>query len=267
MLKFGLLGETLGHSQSPELHKKIMEQRNLAGSYTLIEIPRERFHETFLSLKASGEYRGLNVTIPYKQTVLPLLDQIAPQAQTIGAVNTILFPGGGKAVGYNTDYFGVIALLRENQVDVRGKTALLLGAGGVARAVIAALCDEGASHIAIASRSAGNTRPTADSANAYMDCPLISYQELEEGFRADVIINCTPVGMWPQVDVSPLPLTTMERVGAFAALDMIYNPQETLFLKYARQLSMTAACGMTMLWEQAVKAQDIWAGLDSQIIR
>ncbi len=277
MPHFGLLGEHLGHSLSPRLHEEIMKQRGISGSYTLIELPRDTFCAEFRSLQATGRYRGLNVTIPYKQTVMPLLSHISPQAQAIGAVNTILFADDGQAVGYNTDYYGVLALLSENRIDIAGKKALLFGAGGVARAVVAALKDSGATDIRIASRSVLPTvEPSADrsfgrSANAsteaplgkladFMNCPLISYESLTDGLSVDLIVNCTPVGMWPHEDASPISLEVMKALRPSAALDMIYNPKETLLLRFARELSITAACGMTMLWEQARKAQDIWAG-------
>ena len=251
MKHFGLLGEHLGHSLSPKLHGQIMEERNIEGDYTLVELPKDTVEQDFLNIKKEKKYHGLNVTIPYKQTVMPLLDEIAPQAMAIGAVNTIHFTDDGRTVGYNTDYYGVLALLNENEIDIVGKTALILGAGGAARAFITAIRDSGAAQIYVVSRSA---EPGA----IYMDCPMISYQTLEQDFHADLIVNCTPVGMWPNVEASPISRDCMERLGAVAALDAIYNPEETLFLNYAKALGMIAANGMTMLWEQAVKAQDIW---------
>ena len=251
MKHFGLLGEHLGHSLSPKLHGQIMEERNIDGDYTLVEFPKDTVEQDFLALKKEKKYHGLNVTIPYKQTVMPLLDEIASQALTIGAVNTIHFTEDGRAIGYNTDYYGVLALLKENQIDMTGKKALILGAGGAARAFITAIRDSGASAISVASRSAKD-------GDTYLDCPLVSYDALEQDFHADLIVNCTPVGMWPKVDEAPISRETMERLGAVAALDAIYNPEETLFLKNAKALGMVAANGMTMLWEQAVKAQDIW---------
>ena len=251
MKHFGLLGEHLGHSLSPQLHAKIMEERNIDGDYTLVELPKDTVEQDFLAIKNEKRYHGLNVTIPYKQTVIPLLDEIAPQALTIGAVNTIHFTDDGRAIGYNTDYYGVLALLKENQIDISGKTALILGAGGAARAFITAIRDSGASAIYVVSRS-------AKEGDTYLDCPMVSYEALEHDFHADLIVNCTPVGMWPKAEETPISLDIMERLGAVAALDAIYNPEETLFLKNAKALGMIVANGMTMLWEQAVKAQDIW---------
>ncbi|MBQ8590711.1 MAG: shikimate dehydrogenase [Firmicutes bacterium] len=251
MKHFGLLGEHLGHSLSPQLHKIIMFERHIEGDYTLVELPRETVEQDFLKIKSERRYTGLNVTIPYKQTVMPLLDEIAPQAQMIGAVNTIHFTEDGRTVGYNTDYYGVLELLNENKIDVQGKKVLILGAGGAARAFIAAIRAGGATEIHVASRSAkvGDT---------YMECPMVSYDALEQEFHVDLVVNCTPVGMWPNEGVSPISAEVMKRLGAFAALDAIYNPDETQFLKYAKELGMIAANGMTMLMEQAVKAQEIW---------
>lgn len=258
MKHFGLLGEHLGHSLSPRLHAQIMKERSIQGDYSLIPLPQATFTQDFLSIKAQRYYTGLNVTIPYKQTVMALLDEISPQAEAIGAVNTIHFTSDGRAVGYNTDYDGVLALLDENRMEMQGKAALILGAGGAARAFIAALRNRGASRIFVASRKASEH-------TSYMDCPLVSYESLAQDVHADLVVNCTPVGMWPRTDASPLSQSLLKALGASFALDAIYNPEETLFLKYAKELSLTAACGMRMLWAQAVKAQDIWNSKPNEV--
>jgi shikimate dehydrogenase len=246
MMKFGLIGETLSHSLSPQIHAEIMRQRGIEGSYELLEFPKETFEKDFIALKNS-DYRGVNVTIPYKEAVIPLLDEISQQAKYIGAVNTILFEGG-KAKGYNTDYDGFLALLKHNDITVKGKGAVILGCGGAAKAVAKGLLDLGIYDLTIVSRSKQNFHGNY----------TVSYEYFKEtNIKSDLLINCTPVGMYPKVDVSPIP---KENINAETIIDMIYNPPKTLLLKYAEELGIRGINGSFMLREQAVKAQDIWSG-------
>jgi len=244
MLKFGLLGEKLEHSESPKLHQQLMEEKSIDGTYELIEISKDTFQDKFLSLKES-DYRGVNVTIPYKETVIPFLDEISPQAKYIGAVNTILF-SNGKAKGFNTDYFGFRALFEQNDIKVKGLNAIVLGAGGVAKAVQKALCDMGVFDLTVVSRGKENFH------NQY----TVSYDFYKEKRpKTDILVNCTPVGMYPNINESPLSKTL---INAKIAVDVIYNPEETLFLRYARELGIKTINGSLMLYEQAAKAQEIW---------
>ncbi len=244
MYKFGLIGEKLPHSKSPEMHAKIMEENHIEGTYDLIEIPKDRFEEGFLALKDAG-YHGLNVTIPYKETVIPYLDELSPQAKYIGAVNTIAFRDG-KLIGHNTDYFGFQELLLKNKVPVKGKEAIVLGSGGAAKAVTKVLLDLGIFDLTIVSRGKQN----------FHGLYTVSYDYFKESDRRfDLLINCTPIGMFPHSDKSPLP---KEYIRAKYAIDLIYNPTETLFLKYAQEQGSQVLNGSMMLWEQAVKSEEIW---------
>lgn len=246
MMKLGLIGEKLSHSLSPQIHAEIMRQRGTTGSYDLIEISRESFEKEFRALKNS-DYRGVNVTIPYKEAVIPLLDEISPQAKYIGAVNTILFKDG-KAKGYNTDYDGFLALLNHNNITVKGKAAVILGSGGAAKAVAKGLLDLGIYDLTIVSRGKQNFHGNY----------TVSYEYFKEiNIKSDLLINCTPVGMHPYVNVSPIP---KENINAEIVIDLIYNPPKTLLLKYAEELGIRGINGSHMLREQAVKAQDIWSG-------
>ncbi|WP_051280075.1 shikimate dehydrogenase [Anaerovorax odorimutans] len=244
MIKLGLIGEKLSHSLSPEIHKKFMEQNNIDGSYELIEIPMENFESDFNVLKKSN-YTGVNITIPYKEKVIPLLDEISPQAKFIGAVNTVLFRNG-KAIGYNTDYNGFVSTIQHNNTKIKGKSAVILGAGGVSKAVIKGLLDEGISDITIVSRNKNN----------FHSLYTISYEFFKEAnIKCDILINCTPVGMYPNVNASPI---SKDLIKAEVAIDMIYNPEKTLFLKYAEELGIKIINGSHMLYEQAIAAQKIW---------
>lgn len=244
MIKLGLVGEKLSHSRSREIHLDIMKQNQVQGTYELIEIPKESFEADFNRLKTS-DYTGVNVTIPYKEFVIPLLDELSPQAKYIGAVNTIDFHNG-KAIGYNTDYHGFLSTLKKNNIEIKGKSAIILGGGGAAKAVIKGLLDEGIFDITLVSRSKQH----------FHSLYTISYEFFKEAnLQSDLLINCTPVGMYPNINASPIPKNLIRTK---VVLDMIYNPEKTLLLKYAEELGLPAINGSHMLYEQAVEAQNIW---------
>lgn len=244
MIKLGLVGEKLSHSLSPQIHDEIMKQRGIDGTYEILEFSKENFAQDFNSLKTAG-YRGVNVTIPYKEAVIQLLDEISQQAKYIGAVNTILFQNG-KAKGFNTDYNGFLSLLNHNNITVKGKGAVILGSGGVAKAVVKGLLDLGIYDLTIVSRGKQNFHGNY----------TVSYDFFKDASsKSDILINCTPVGMYPNVDASPIP---KEYIKAETVIDMIYNPVKTLLLKHAEELGCTAINGGLMLQEQAEKSQDIW---------
>lgn len=245
--KFGLIGEKLGHSYSKILHDKIMKDSGILGTYDLIQIPRATFLVDFPKLLLL-DYKGLNVTIPYKESVIPFLDGLSISANNIGAVNTIAI-NNGKAYGYNTDYDGFLEIFNSNSINIKAKTAAVLGYGGASKAVIAALLDEGISSIVVVIR---------DKAKA-INNPNYNFITFEE-FNAnanfyDFIINCTPVGMSPNIADSPVPKSSLRSSFVF---DLIYNPEETLLLSYAKELGIKSFNGMQMLSSQAKKSQEIW---------
>lgn len=242
--RYGLVGEKLGHSFSPEIHKDLMKKQNKVGTYELIEIAKDQFSEDFPTLLKSG-YNGLNVTIPYKESVIPFLDELSPEARYIGAVNTVSFKQG-KTLGHNTDYDGFLTLLSENHIAIKGLTAVVLGSGGVAKAIIKALLDHGISDITVLSTS-------KEKFHAFH---TISYDFFAgNSVTCDLLINCTPVGMFPNVEKCPIPKHAFR---AKVAIDLIYNPPETLFLKTARSLGLQTVSGLRMLSAQAEKSQEIW---------
>lgn len=246
MMKLGLVGEKLSHSKSPQIHEELMKQRGIQGTYDLIEFSKDTFVKDFNDLKNSG-YRGVNITIPYKETILPLLDDVSQQAKYIGAVNTVLFEDG-FAKGFNTDYDGFQALLVHNDITVKGKGAVILGSGGVAKAIVKVLLDLGIYDLTIVSRGKQN----------FHGHYTVSYEFFKESnTKSDLLINCTPVGMHPNIDASPI---SKECINADVVIDTIYNPAKTLLLKYAEELGLRGINGDYMLYQQAVKAQDIWNG-------
>ena len=256
-MRFGLLGAKLGHSLSPQIHQEVFRQLGIEATYELIEVPAEELADKVAELKKS--YRGLNVTIPHKVAVMADLDHIAAEAKAIGAVNTVLFEDG-RAEGFNTDYFGFARLLEHNGLVPEGKDVCVLGTGGASRAILQCVKDMKAKRITVISRAIENAPEdirAGYTVQTYEDLPALG---------GDLLINCTPVGMFPKVDVSPVGGAVMEQFAA--AVDIIYNPSETKFMKLARRQGKTAVNGLFMLVAQAVAADEIWLGrkLDAGLI-
>lgn len=235
--RYGLLGEHLSHSFSPQLHALIAPYR-----YDLIELPPDKV-SPFL---ARRDFAGLNVTIPYKQTVIPLLDDLSDDARAIGAVNTIV-NRDGRLVGHNTDAAGFAALLRLAHVAPAGLRCLVLGTGGTSRTVAHVLRTLGAASVTHLSRA-----PAPPDVIAYADAPRLRPD-------AELIVNTTPVGMHPRPDASPLPLSPFPALRA--VIDVIYNPLRTRLVLSARARSIPAEGGLYMLAAQAVHASALFRSI------
>ncbi len=250
MAKYALIGEKLSHSYSKIIHEKYYKEINTNDTYELIEIPKGDLKKEFQRI--SSLYNGINVTIPYKMNVMKLLDGISPEAEAIGAVNTVKFTLDG-AVGYNTDYFGLKCTFEVNDIDIKNKKVVILGTGGVSKAALAVCRDMGAGDITFVSTSS----PVIDG------CRVITYSDTIEG---DVLINCTPVGMYPNTDATPLK-DISQSFGA--VVDTIYNPNETKLMQMASQKGIKAVSGLYMLVAQGMYSQAIWRdeGVDTDIIQ
>ena len=227
-LEFGLLGEHLGHSFSPAIHKQ------LGGyDYQLVELPPDQVGP-FLQ---EGSFRGLNVTIPYKKTVMAYCQKLSPAAERIGSVNTIVRKEDGSLYGDNTDYDGFRYLLQSAGAQVRGKKVLVLGSGGASLTVRAVLADLGAGDVVTISRRGPD-----------------NYGNLDRHRNAEYIVNATPVGMYPDTGISPVDLDQFPRCkGVF---DLIYNPAKTQFLLDGQRRGMLWANGLGMLVAQARAAAE-----------
>lgn len=260
MEKYGLIGGKLGHSLSPQIHDLFFQYTGKKGSYGLLETELDKLPSLMEALKL--EYKGCNVTIPHKLHVMPLLDYIAPEAKAIGAVNTIKFTDVG-AFGYNTDYFGFARMLEYNSIALEGKTVAVLGSGGAARAVMKCLADAKVQNIFLV------TRKPSEIDRHFLEiapkCKVIDYLALDT-LKGDLIVNCTPVGMFPNIKASPV--SAKVSASFEASVDLIYNPARTLFLQQAEQAGKKAVNGLFMLVAQAVAAQEIWQDekYSSQII-
>lgn len=244
--RYAVIGEKLSHSISPQIHRELFERANINATYEQIEVPKTEISEVLDRLKKEG-YKGINVTIPYKTEIMASLNTISDIVTRIGAVNTVKI--GDIYEGYNTDYFGFGKALDFYGFNSKNKTCAILGSGGAAKAVVAYLEDNGASKIIIVSR---------DSQSVKLKFPKLDSVELRN-FSAegcDLVINTTPVGMFPKIDYSPIRKDQLK--GASFVMDLIYNPEETLLLKFAKELSITCANGLYMLVAQAICAEEIW---------
>ncbi|NLM72758.1 MAG: shikimate dehydrogenase [Clostridiaceae bacterium] len=254
--KYALIGEKLSHSMSPKIHELYFKKANIEATYELLELSRDEIPHVLTELSLKG-YSGLNVTIPYKTEIMPFLDKLSDEAMRIGAVNTINLDG--NFTGFNTDYFGFGRALSFYGAEVKGKKCAVLGSGGATRAVVSYLEDNGAELISIVSRNAD------EAANRYPGKPTINISEFKaEGY--DIVINTTPVGMYPNTDKSPI--NREQLIGAGFVMDLIYNPSETLLMKYAQELGIPNCNGLYMLVAQAMSSQEIWQGkkIDDEII-
>ena len=245
---YGVLGEKLPHSISPEIHEKIFELLNIKGAYKIFEVDKEDLCKVSDSLKVL-KIKGTNVTIPYKQDIMKYLDSISEEAEKIGAVNTIYLKGG-KLSGHNTDYFGFGTIIDKNNVKVENTIAMVLGTGGASKAVATYLLDKGVKKLYLVSRHEKNKCDYDDARVEYT-----TYEKIND-IKGEILVNTTPVGMYPKVGVSPVD----ERViGNFNTLiDVIYNPRMTEFLKIGQKLNKKVCGGLEMLVGQAVKAEEIW---------
>ena len=234
-MEYGLIGEKLGHSYSKRIHALLAPY-----DYRLIPLNREEF----AAFMEARDFKGVNVTIPYKKDAIPYLDEMDPAAQAIGAVNTIV-NRNGRLCGYNTDCPGFCYMMQAAGVEPSRKKALILGTGGAAQAVFAALRAKRAGEIRFVSRSG------KDGALTYEEC-------IRRHSDARLIVNTTPAGMYPRVEESPLDLTPFTRCEA--VLDVIYNPAETRLAAQARRLGMKASTGLSMLVAQAKYACELFLG-------
>ncbi len=234
MIKFGLLGEKLGHSYSPEIHSMLQDYE-----YSLYEKQPHELDSFF----ENCPLKGFNVTIPYKKEVIKYLSHISDTAMEIGSVNTVVKTDKGYA-GYNTDYYGFSYMVKSLGIDVKDKKVLVLGSGGAAQTVIYYFKKNNAKEVVVISRQGEN-----------------NYSNIGRHYDADIIVNCTPVGMYPNNGISPVDLSNFNILTG--VLDLIYNPADTKLILQAKAKNIPCANGLTMLVAQAKAAAEIF--LDNQI--
>lgn len=236
-MKYGLIGEKLGHSYSPQIHQELG-----CKDYGLIPLDERQFHK-FMQEK---DFCGLNVTIPYKEAVFPYCDEVSPKARAIGAINTVTLKrkenGETFLWGDNTDFDGFLYLLQQNKINLTGKTVMILGTGGTCKTVTTVAKYLNAKQIITVGRTAKNG--------------VIDYDGCLKETHTQIIINTTPVGMYPNTEGSLIDLSNFPLLEA--VVDVIFNPLETAFLRQGRKLGIPAINGLEMLVAQAKAAEEIF---------
>lgn len=252
---FCLLGHPVGHSRSPAMHRAALGVLGLEGDYVAIDVLPEDLAATVRALAARG-FSGANVTVPHKQAVTAMLDEVAPDARAIGAVNTIVVSPGGRLVGHNTDWRGFADDLAAHALDVRGRAVAVLGAGGAARAVVYALGHAGAEVRVFARdvrRAAGlaGLGASVHAPGALADVTLMRDVAL--------VVNATSAGMAPEAEATPWPEDVAYPTGV-PLYDLICSPPETRLMRQARAAGAPAVNGLGMLVRQGAAAFELWTG-------
>lgn len=261
----GVMGWPIRHSLSPVLQNAALEKAGLDYVYVALPVPTEKLRTAVAGLQAMG-FAGWNVTIPHKQAIMPLLDEIDEDARIIGAVNTVIHKDG-RLIGHNTDVTGFLLPFKRRGIDLRGKKAALLGAGGAARAVIWGLLREGVSSLAIGVRNPRKAEPLIEEFAPY-GILLIHHWE-DEAFReelgeADLLVNTTPLGMTPHTDGMP-PVVWQDLKASAIVYDIIYTPAHTRFLREAAAHGHTILNGEEMLAGQGAAAFALWTGQEADL--
>ncbi len=259
----GVIGWPVAHSLSPVMHNRAFLHLSLRDwLYLPLPVPSERVQDAVLGLRALG-FRGANVTVPHKEAVMPYLDKLSDTAKAMGAVNTIVIDDGGALVGHNTDGVGFLLDLNEHNVALAQARVLVLGAGGAARAIVHALSASGCREIIIVNR----TKSRADElARAVSDSAIttgtMSAEFIKQLPRCDVVINTTSVGL--NSDDMPWD-ESMPFVPEQFVYDLIYNPQQTKLMRYAKHCGAKTANGVGMLVHQGAKAFELWTGHEAPV--
>jgi len=261
----GLIGHPLSHSLSPRLHNYYLQENDLNYVYLPFDVEPKNIEEAIKGLK-SLNFRGVNITIPYKEKIINYLDYVDEEAQDIGAVNTVV-NNDGDLYGYNTDASGFIRMLKEDgKFDIKGQKAIIIGAGGASKAVGFALCRKGIKEIYIINRTPTRALELAELwRNIYPDVK-IDYGNLESGNHKKIfnkfqlVIDTTPVGMVPDTDVKPV-ISPEYLHSNLLVVDLVYNPLETVLIKEAKKRGARTLNGMGMLLYQGIESFYLWTGV------
>ncbi|GAB4073374.1 shikimate dehydrogenase [Barrientosiimonas marina] len=257
--QLGLIGYPIEHSMSPWLHRQFLQKSDLPGEYSLIELASEQLLAEKLQQIKHVPFDGFNVTVPYKQEIIPYLDQLDAHARAVGAVNTVV-QENGQWVGYNTDGLGYTASLKQHYPAIFQKQTsrvLLIGAGGAARGIFDGLVTAGLTRIDIANRTHSRAEPIAELGDDNVHSVILTLQEAEQQLHYyDLIIQTTNVGMKPNDKTLILSLDNLREDTIVS--DIVYQPIETAFLRQAKQKGAAILHGHTMLFYQALYAFELW---------
>jgi shikimate dehydrogenase len=262
----GIIGMPVKHSLSPLIHNTAFEALGLNWCYVPLPVSPEKVEESIRGLIALG-FQGVNVTAPHKQAVIPYLDYISPDAQQLGAVNTLIIKHeADKPVsveGYNTDKAGFITDLRENGFEPKGKSVVIVGAGGAARAVISGLLSSGVNNISLLNRNRQRAitliKDHQIEGNRISIATLDKETLVELSRKADLLINATPLGTFPEIQCTiwPEDVTIPSHLVVY---DLVYNPLETKLLHQAHKANAKPIGGLGMLIHQAILSFELWTG-------
>ncbi|MGR3765110.1 shikimate dehydrogenase [Rossellomorea sp. NS-SX7] len=256
---YGVIGDPIAHSMSPVMHNAAFRDARIQAAYGRLHVSPEGLQDAIKGIRALG-LRGINVTVPHKTAVMPLLDEIDPLASSIGAVNTIV-NREGKLIGYNTDGLGYVEGLKKHiKGGLSSKEVLIIGAGGAAKAIYYTLASLGVKKIDLTNRSEGKA------IDLIASCPMdieSHYYKLPQAelnlHHYDVVIQTTSIGMFPKVEESPLRVGMVKEGAVFS--DIIYNPLQTSFLKQAEQKGAVIQNGIDMFIYQGALAFEKWTGV------
>lgn len=270
MKRVFLLGDPVAHSISPPMHNAAFHALSLGWNYEPLHTPREGLQATVARLRTE-ECAGANVTMPHKEAVIEFLDALSVSARQVGAVNTIV-KRAGRLIGANTDVYGFAQALRRARVQVRGQHAVILGAGGAARAAVCALAAAGIARVTIVNRTAARAEALAADLRRRFPRLGLDVNGTDALTRADtfaplsasLIVNATGVGMSPRTHESPLPRGAIFPRGA-VAFDLVYRPLRTRFLREAERAGALGVEGIDMLVFQGAAAFRLWTGRDAPV--
>jgi shikimate dehydrogenase len=262
-MKAVLIGWPIHHSISPAMHHAALQTLGIEGGYSLLPVERaEDLEKTLKELKTDPEWSGANVTVPYKEKVIPHLDRLEGAAAELKAVNTVVRQGD-RLIGHNTDMPGFLADLRRNGMDVPSKQAVVIGSGGAARAVVLGLVSGGYTISLIAVIHEQAIALAAELGHRRVE--VLGWEEpklADKVKAAGLIVNTSPVGMWPKVEATPWP-AGLALPGSACVYDVVYNPFETRFLREAGKGGCKTASGLGMLVEQGALAFELWTGVSA----
>lgn len=261
----GLLGDPIGHSRSPHIHNTAFQYLGLNYVYLAFGVKEDRLDEAVKAMRVL-DTAGFNVTMPNKQKIIPLLDEISPEAQLIGSVNTVR-NNNGKLIGYNTDGRGYVKSLNEEGISIKGKRIVMVGAGGAARSVAIQLALDGAAELIIMNRSIEPAEEICNTICANLSDCKVDALEFNENilkqklWEADIFINSTPLGMHPYEGKSIISDPEMLHP-KLTVTDLIYDPVKTRLLEMAEQMGCKTMNGLGMLIWQGALAFKIWTGIE-----
>lgn len=261
---YSVIGDPIRHSKSPIMMNRAFRERGINGIYTAFHVVPGKLGDFVAGVRAMG-IRGVNVTIPHKVDIMPLLDEIDESAQAIGAVNTIV-NNDGRLIGYNTDGIGYVRSLKEETAPkLADSKILIVGAGGATRGILYALAREGVARVTISNRTVERAQELAVDFRSYVaDITAISNDGLQAACaEADIVINTTSLGMYPNVEASPLDAFWL-KPGTIAS-DLIYNPMTTRFLEQAEQRGCRIHGGLGMFIYQGAYAFEYWTGAEAPV--